>query len=60
MIEEPLPGSTDGAALLPPQFDCVAVERVVAAELVAHLVGHVVHGEEVADRGREAGAAAGP
>ena len=35
-----------------------AVERVVAAELVAHLVRDVVDGEEVADRRREAGAAA--
>jgi len=30
---------------------------VVAGELVAHLVRHVVDGHEVADRGRQAGAA---
>ena len=34
-----------------------AVEGVVAGELVPHLVRDVVDGEEVADRGREAGAA---
>ena len=38
--------------------ELVAVERVVAAELVAHLVCDVVDRVEVADRGRDARAAA--
>ena len=37
--------------------ELVAVERVVSGELVPELVCHVVDGEEVADRGRKAGAA---
>ena len=37
--------------------ELVAVERVVARELVAHLVGDVVDGEEVADRCRDTRAA---
>ena len=32
---------------------------MVAAELVAHLVRHIIHGVKVADRRRDAGAAAG-
>ena len=61
MTDVPLPGSTvvaPVARLLVAQLDRCAVERVVAAELVAHLVGDVVDGEEVADRVGEAGAAA--
>ena len=60
MIDEPLPGSTDvdGVAVAARAVELVAVERVVAAELVAHLVRHVVDGVEVADRRRDARAAA--
>ena len=59
MIDEPLPGSTELAALrLPPeQFDCVPLNVWLPGELVADLVRHVVDGEEVPDRRREAGAA---
>ena len=58
MIDEPLPGSTEVPALrLPAEQLLGAVERVVAGELVAHLVGDVVDREEVADRRRDAGAA---
>ena len=59
MIDEPLPGSTDVAAVAVAAraVRLGAVEGVVAGELVAHLVRDVVDGEEVADRGREAGAA---
>ena len=47
-----------GAAVAAGAVELVAVEGVIAAELVAHLVRHVVHGVEVADRRRDAGAAA--
>ena len=50
---------TSPALRLPPeQLRCGAVEGVVAAELVAHLVRDVVDGEEVALRLGQAGAAA--
>ena len=39
--------------------ELVAVERVVAGELVTQFVGHVVDSEEVTDRSRQTRAAAG-
>ena len=59
MIDEPEPGSTEVAAVAVAAraVELRAVEGVVAGELVAHLVRHVVDGVEVADRRREAGAA---
>ena len=60
MTDWPLPGSTEvPAARFPPAVELVAVERVVAGELVSHLVGDVVDGEEVAGRSRETRASGG-